>query len=285
MKKGIIKTAIILFAAFQLTNANAQLTLPQPSPKASVMQTVGLTDITIDYSSPGVKNRTIWGEVVPFDKIWRAGANSATKITFSKDVTIEGTIVPKGSYSIFIIPSKAEWIVVLNKNATASSDEYKQEMDLLRVKSNPVAIPNRERLAYTITDFTEDMATISMEWEKVKVSFTVQLATEKQAVENIDKTLNNTWSAYNSAARFYFDKKDYSKALTYVNQSLNLSEQWFNCWVKAQILNATGVKEEAYKYVLKAKELGDKNVQGFFMKTQVEKALEEWKPAEGKKKK
>src|SRR3954470_9035390 len=106
MKKQLIKTAIIALAAFQIsTNASAQLQLPQPSPKASVMQTVGLTDITIDYSSPAVKGRNVWGELVPYDKVWRAGANSATKITFSKDVTISGTVVPKGSYSLFIIPS------------------------------------------------------------------------------------------------------------------------------------------------------------------------------------
>jgi len=285
MKKGIIKSAIILCAALQITSANAQLQLPQPSPKASVMQTVGLTDITIDYSCPGVKGRTIWGDVVPFDKVWRAGANSATKITFSKDVTIEGTTVPKGSYSIFIIPSKAEWNIVINKNATASTDEYKQDMDVMRIKATPAAISNRERLAYLITFLDEENATISMEWEKVKVSFNVNCATNKQAAESIEKAVGSTWSTYNSAARYYFERNDLDKALTYANQSISLSEQWFNNWVKAQILAAKNMKGDAYKFAEKAKELGDKNPQGFFFKAQVEKALEDWKPAETKKKK
>ncbi len=285
MKKIIIKTVIILFAAFQLSSASAQLVLPQPSPKAAVMQTVGLTDITIDYSSPGVKGRNIWGDIVPFDKIWRAGANAATKITFSKDVTIEGTSVSKGSYSVFMIPTKTEWTLVINKNATASTDEYKQEMDLLRIKSTPTSINNRERLVYMITDFNDDAATISMEWEKVHVSFKVTLATDKQAIENIDKTTGNTWSIYNSAARFYFEKKDYDKAIGYVNQSLYLSQQWYNTWMKAQILFAKGMTKEAFDLAVKAKEIGDQKPDGFFYKSQVEKAIAEWKSTDTKKKK
>jgi hypothetical protein len=286
MKKTMIKTVLVAIAAAQLSAASAQLVLPQPSPKASVMQTVGLTDITVDYSSPGVKGRTIWGDVVPFDKVWRAGANSATKITFSKDVTIQGTAVPKGSYSFFIIPSKTEWTLIINKNATASTDEYKQEMDVLRIKATPVAVANRERLAYMITDFSEDVATISMEWEKMNVSFKVNCETSKQAVDNIDKAIGSTWGVYNNAARYYLDRQDYEKALGYVNQSIGLSEQWFNNWVKAQILAAKNMKDEAWRFASKAKELGDKNPQGFFFKSQVEKALVDWKPAEtGKKKK
>ena len=119
MKKLIILTTAIIGTA---VSVSAQLTLPQPSPKAMVMQTIGYTEVTIDYSSPAVKGRTIWGELVPFDKIWRAGANSATKITFSKDVTVNGAAVPKGSYSIFMIPTKeGRWTVIINKDATAST--------------------------------------------------------------------------------------------------------------------------------------------------------------------
>jgi tetratricopeptide (TPR) repeat protein len=249
------------------------------------MQTVGLTDITIDYSSPGVKGRTIWGDLVPYDKIWRAGANSATKITFSKDVTIEGVNVPKGSYSIFMIPTKLEWTIIINKDATASTDEYKKESDIVRIPAKPYSVFPREHLAYSISDFTNEMATVSMEWEQVKVSFKVMCATAKQAVENIDKTLSSTWQAYNSAARYYYDNKEYDKALGYVNQSIALSEQWFNVWVKAQIMYAKDAKSEAYTLAVKAKELGDKNPQGFFFKDQVEKAIADWKPAGGATKK
>lgn len=283
--KKIVRLAAIALIALQVNTASAQLQLPQPSPKASVMQQVGLTDITVDYSSPAVKGRKIWGELVPFDKVWRAGANAATKITFSKDVMIEGANIAKGSYSIFMIPAADKWTVMINKDVNASADSYKQENDVVRFMVKPVQISHVERLQYFFSNFTEDVATVNMAWETVCVSFNVSVATGKQAAENIDKALASTWTQYNNAARYYYDQKDYNKALEYVNMSINLSNQWFNNWVKAQILNAKGMTKDAYTYAAKAKELGDKNPEGFFFKTQVEKALEDWKAAAPAKKK
>ena len=108
------------------TAAAQQLDLPRPSPNAKVTQSIGLTEVTVEYSCPGVKGRAVWGTVVPYDQLWRAGANAATKVTFSKDVTIDGKPVPAGSYSLFAIPGKSTWTVILNKNATASTREYTQ---------------------------------------------------------------------------------------------------------------------------------------------------------------
>lgn len=275
MKKLFLAFAIASSAFLQ---SSAQLQLPAPSPKAQVMQTVGLTEITIEYSSPGVKGRTIWGEVVPYDKLWRAGANAATKITFSKDVTIEGKVIAKGSYSLFVIPSQnGEWTIALNSNATVSVDDYAQDKDVIRIKAKPTAIANRERLAYTITDFTDNSAVVSLEWEKARVSFNVQLDTDKQAQENIKSSLGGTWRMYNSAARYMMEKKDLEKATAYVEQSLTLSNEWYNNWTKAQILSEKKMYKDALTYAQKAKELGDKNPDGFFFKDQVEKALVEWK--------
>jgi len=281
MKNKFLKTTIVLLTLFQFNSLSAQLVLPQPSPKASVMQTVGLTEITIDYSSPAVKGRTIWGDLVPYDKVWRAGANSATKITFSKDVNIEGTEVPKGSYSILMIPGRSDWTIIFNKDASVSAEERKEDMDIVKILVKPFSAvatnnPLSERLTYTFSDFTNDMTTINMKWEKIHVSFKVTAATDKQSVENIDKAVNGTWGIYNNAARYYFDKKDNDKALGYVNQSIALSDQWFNNWVKAQIMAAKGMNEEAYTLAAHAKELGDKNPAGFFFKDQVEKALVDW---------
>jgi Protein of unknown function (DUF2911) len=275
MKKPLLLIAVV---ATSFLHANAQLQLPQPSPKAQVMQAIGLTDITIDYSSPGVKGRTIWGDLVPYDKLWRAGANYATKVTFSKDVTIDGKKVPKGSYSLFIIPSKSDdWTIVLNTNATASVEEYLQDKDAIRVKSKPVAIANRERMSFQIIDFVDQNAWIAMEWEKVRVGFNVVLDTDSQALENIKSTLGGTWRTYNSAARYMMEKKDLDKATAYADQSLALSSEWFNNWTKAQILAEKKSYKEATTYAQKAKELGDKNPDGFFFKDQVEKALVDWK--------
>lgn len=289
MKRNLFKITLAILALFQMSTVSAQLVLPQPSPKASVMQTVGLTEITIDYSSPGVKGRTIWGDVVPYDKVWRAGANSATKITFSKDVVINDVKVPKGSYSILIIPGRVEWIIIINKDATVSADAYNQEMDMVRIKVLPAIGPSlavitpdansmiTERLTYSFSDFTNEMTNINMQWANVKISFNVKVETDKQATENIEKATGGVWGIYNNSARYYYDKKDYEKALGYVNQSIASSDQWFNNWVKAQILSAQGKNEEAYIHAAKAKELGDKAPAGnFFFKDAVEKALVDW---------
>jgi hypothetical protein len=273
MKKIFLSLAMLAFTA----NVFAQLVLPQPSPKAVVTQTAGLTDITIEYSSPGVKGRPIWGSLVPYDSLWRAGANSATKITFSRDVTIEGTKVEKGSYSIFMLPAKAgDWTIILNKNASASTGSYKQSEDAVRVKAKPQEIPMRERLLYTVSNFNDAGASVDMEWEKVRVSFTVKLDTDKQALDNINNTLGGTWRMYANAARYMLDtKKDYDTGMKYIDQSISLKEDWYNVWIKAQLQSAKGLKADAYKSAQKAKELGDKS-SGFFFKDDVEKALKEW---------
>ena len=296
MKKKLLKISLASLALFLFLNVSAQLVLPQPSPKASVMQTVGLTDITIDYSSPAVKGRTVWGDLVPFDKVWRAGANSATKITFSKDVLIEGVSVPKGTYSILMVPGKIDWTVHINKDANVSSESHKADLDIVKIKtvnsakvyatptiaadgtgSASISQDFIERLTYNFSDFTNESVCINMLWEKVKISFIVNLDTDKQASENIDKATSGVWGIYNNSARYYFDKKDYDKALGYVNQSIASSDQWFNNWVKAQILAAKGLNEEAYVHAAKAKELGDKTPAGsFFFKDAVEKALVDW---------
>lgn len=276
MKRFNPLSSILVMFLFLSAGVNAQLKLPAPSSKATVSQTVGLTDITIDYSSPGVKGRVVFGELVPFDEIWRAGANSATKITFSDEVTISATKVPKGSYSIFIIPGKTDWTIILNKNATASTAEYKQAEDMVRISAKPETISMRERLAFQIVDFDDSKATVSMEWDKTRVSFGLTCATDSQALENIKSSLGGTWRTYNSAARYMLGKDDYETALKYANQSIQLSEEWFNVWVKASILSKMKKNKEAYDLAVKAKSLGDKEGAGFFFKDQVEEAIAKW---------
>ena len=112
MKKILIAAAILTLLA---PSAFAQLKLPRVSQKASVTQTIGLTDVTVTYSRPGVKGRTIWGDLVPYDKVWRTGANEATSIAFARDVTINGKALPAGTYSLHTIPGKASWAVIFNK--------------------------------------------------------------------------------------------------------------------------------------------------------------------------
>jgi hypothetical protein len=271
-----IVTAIVCLAA--PVALAQQLQLPSKSPGAKVTQTVGLTDITIEYSSPGVKGRKIWGAVVKYNEVWRAGANAATKLTFSKDVTIEDTVVPAGSYAFFAIPTPTTWTLILSKTANQSGAfNYKKEDDLLRVTVKPTAIPLRERLAYLVSNFTDDTASIDLEWEKVRVSLPVKMKTKEQATAAIAEAVDNAWRPMTNAARYLVDQKDWAGALEKVNASIALKETWLNDWVKAQALAGQGNYKEAYPLAEKAQTLGEQNKKDFFAAEDVKKALAEWK--------
>jgi hypothetical protein len=269
----------ILFLCCAAGVARADLDLPRPSPFAKVVQTVGLTDITVDYSSPGVKGRKIWGALVPYDQMWRAGANQATKITFSRDVIFAGQPVPGGSYAFFVIPTKAAWTVILNKRVdqAGTGRDYKQADDLLRVHVQPKAAPFRERLAYLVTDFTDDKASLDLEWEKLRLSIPIAVATAAQASANISGAIDGTWRTFANAARYMLEtKKDYDTGTKYIEQSLALKEDWFNVWIKAQLLAAKGNYKDARAQGEHAYELGKKS-DGFLLEPEIKKTLTDWK--------
>ncbi len=271
----------LLFALISLVPCSAlgQLQLPRPSPAAKVTQTVGLTEISVEYSSPSVKGRKIWGGVVPYGEVWRAGANQATKVTLTKDVTVGSTPVPAGSYAFFVIPTASEWTLILNKDFNQNgSSNYKAELDVVRLSVHPKAIPPRERLAYLIADFTDDAASLDLEWEKLRASLPIKLGTQAQALANIKAATDGAWVPLNNAARYMLETaKDYDAGLQLVDKSLAAKEHWFNVWTKAELLAAKGKRKEALTYAQKAKQLGDKTPQAFFLAEDVNKALREWK--------
>jgi hypothetical protein len=280
-KPNFLSLSILTAASVLLLGgrASADLDLPRPSPFAKVSQDVGLTTITVDYSSPGVKGRKIWGGLVPYGQMWRTGANTATKVTFSKDVTFAGKPVPAGTYALFTIPTATDWTVILNKkpDQPGTATGYKAEDDLLRVTLRPKAAPFRERLAFLVTDFTDDKAQLALEWEKLRLAIPIEVGTAKQALANISATLDNAWRPYANAARYLLDtKQDYDTGLKYVDQSIAMKEDWYNVWIKAQLLAAKGKFKEAYPLAEKASTMGTKSG-NFFLEADVKKALTDWK--------
>lgn len=280
MRKSTLGTPLLVaLFCFAAGSARAQLQLPRPSPQGKVSQTVGLTEITVEYSSPAVKGRKVWGALVPYGQVWRTGANQATKVTFSKDVTVGDTAVPAGSYALFAIPDQKAWTLILNKNFNQNGAfDYKKELDVVRVEAQPKAIPHRERLAFAVADFTDDAASLDLDWEKVRVSLPIKLNTQAQALAGIKAMTDGAWAPLNSAARYMLEsKKDYDAGLQLVDRSIASKEHWFNLWTKSQLLAAKGRYREAYTYAEKAKQLGDKTPDAFFMADDVKKALQEWK--------
>jgi hypothetical protein len=275
----------MLFAAAYVS---AQVRVPRPSQKASVMQTIGVTDITITYSRPGVKGRTIWGDalpeqanvkgeatldnqntrpkgapIVPWGHVWRAGANEATTFVVTDDVLINGQKLPAGSYSLHTIPTKDEWTIVFNGTANQwGSFNYDQAKDTLRVKAKPQMVAdNQEWLIYTIDPVTDNSAQVNIRWEKVRVPFTVEvkdvtaLALEK-ARAAVAAAKPDDWRTPLQAASYALQNKDNEEGMAWLDQSIKVKETFQNLSAKAQALFAAGKKDEAFTVAEKAIERG-----------------------------
>ena len=272
--------SLLTASARVTTSAQAALELPQPSPKARVEQRVGLTDFAVDYSSPSVKGRKIWGELVPFDRPWRTGANAATKLTASRDFVFAGKPVPAGSYALYTIPGKTSWTVVLNSSTDAwGNDGFDAKKDLLRVTLKPEAIHGRERLTFLFSATTDSNARLELEWEKVRIAIPIQVDTKTQALANLEKAVDDAWRPHFAAARYLLDNGgDLDKALGYVQQSIAIKSTWWNNWIQAQLLAKKGRTAEAVAAADKTLQLGaaDKTFESFF-KPEVDKSLAGWK--------
>ena len=266
-----------LMLVFAAPAAAQTIDLPRPSPNAKVSQMVGLTEVALEYSSPAVRGRKIWGGLVPYGKLWRMGANAATKLTVSKDVTIGGTPVPAGAYSLHTIPGQQSWTVIVNKNPTAQTREYKPELDVVRLTVKPKAMGARERLVFVFADTTESATSLDLEWAGQRVSIPIKAHTDEQVAATLKDLEGGLWRMDTAAARYLFEsKKDYDRAMKFVDRSLSLKEEWLNSWTKAQILAAKGQRPAACPYALKARALGEK-APYFFFADEVKKAIADWK--------
>lgn len=290
MKKLVLMAAI---AAFSGVKVEAQsLDLPRPSPNASVMQMVGLTRVDIEYSSPAVKGRNIWGDLVPYDKVWRTGANAATAISFSTDVNIAGKTVKAGKYGLFTIPGKDEWTIIINSNDNQwGSYSYKEDLDVLRFKAKPQSGEMKEHLQFTINPISDSKGQIVLQWEKVKVNFDFENAGIELSKKNIEGFMEKSkgmWSSYASAANFYVDNNlDLNKAQEWAAQSINMKEHFYNRYTMARVLNAKGEHKEAAKYAAEAKKIGESVNDDYYKayKERVEKLYTETASAANSKKK
>jgi tetratricopeptide (TPR) repeat protein len=274
-------TQISLAAAalFALPSYAQQLELPRPSPTAKVSQVVGLTEVNLEYSSPGVHGRKIFGGLIPEGKLWRTGANAATKITFSKDVEIGGTKVPAGTYSIFTIPGEP-WTIIVNKVwQQGGVDQYKQAEDAVRVQAKPEKIEHRERLTFLFAHTSDTQTRLDLEWENTRVGLPIRAYTDEQVTASIANLEKNQWRPFNNAARWLMEgKKDYEGGLKLAERSIALHEDWLNLFTKAQCLAGLGKYREAVTLAERAQELGNQAPKGqFFFADEIKKAIGEWK--------
>ncbi len=227
------------------------LDLPYPSQRAEVTQRIGITDITITYHRPLVKDRQIWNSLVPYGKVWRAGANENTSITFSDPVLIEDRPLDKGTYGLHTIPNAKEWTIIFSKNSTSwGSFTYDQAEDRLRVTVKPKAADMHNALTYEFDQLQPDSAVIELEWEKLAVPFKVSVDVHGVVQASLKKQLRGlpqyTWMSWNDAASYLFAEKiALDEALTYADKSIENEDRYDNELTKSRILMALNRKDEA----------------------------------------
>jgi Protein of unknown function (DUF2911) len=243
--------------------STAAVQFPQASPAASFKEHIGLTGVSVEYSRPGVKGRKIFGGLVPYGEVWRTGANSATKISFSTDVNFAGTAVSPGDYALFTIPGANEWTVILNKvSGQWGSYAYDEKSDVARTKVKPVALPDLlETMTISLSDIHDDFAMLNIAWEKTRVSVKIETDTVNVVVEQIDAAMaKDGKKPYFESAMFYYEHNlDLKKAVGWMDAAIK--EQPDQVWMiyrKGLILAKAGDKAGATAAAKQSLELAEK---------------------------
>jgi hypothetical protein len=239
------KTFSLLFTVIfivTLMNGQAQLRLPRISQGAKVSQVVGLSDVSISYYRPGVKGREIWGKLLKYDEVWRAGANEPTLFTFSDEVTIAGKKLGAGTYRFVVVPSKAgEWSLIFNSEIKNWGTVYDTKYDTLKLMVKPEECPMEEWMSFSFTDLTPTSARVMLAWDKIRLSFKIEFDVLAKLQASV-----GTWQLLNGAARFALDNKMYlEEGLGWVERSIALEKNVRNLQTKAELLAQSGKVNDA----------------------------------------
>lgn len=256
--------------------------LPQPSPQSTVSQRIGLTDFSVTYSRPSTKDRKIFDDLVPYGQLWRTGANSCTRVSFSTKVMIDGKSVDAGEYGLFTVPNKDAWTVILSEQTDLwGVGGYDKEKDVLRVEIAPEKSDFDETFTISFTDLTTSGGAMSIEWETTEVNVPIVVDSETQSANNVAKALSDANRSYRNAASFYSGRGEHDKAIEAIELAVQLdANSWYTHWVQAEIYAAADRKKEAKKLGKAAIEMGqayyDSAKQPFTYRAGLEKEMKNW---------
>ena len=226
-----------------------QLTTPAPSPPQFVKQDFGLSFIELSYSRPALKGRAIFGDLVPFGKVWRTGANGATTLNFGDEVTIGGKKIPAGKYGLLTIPGPKEWIIIITKQLDVTNPAaYKAEEDLVRVTvSSRALVQPVESFSINFQNLTAASCELEFSWDKVSVSLPIQTDVDPKIMASIENAMNKDSRPYYQAAAYYMENgKDLNKALEWFNKATEQNpDAFFMFYQKARCLAKLGRKQDA----------------------------------------
>jgi hypothetical protein len=261
MNQSILKhltlASIILFS---FTAGAQSLKVPAASPTQTIKQAFALSEITIEYSRPSVKGRVIYGDLVPYGKVWRTGANNATTITFGENVKLEGKDVPAGTYALYTIPGKDSWEILIYKDLKLGGDvvKYKKEDELTRFTVKPITLNDKvETFTINVSNITPKTASIELLWDRTKVSIGVEADIDSKIMKSIDDVLGKDGRPYHQAATYYYENnKDLQKSLEWSNKAVENNPKAFWMWMqKARTHLKLGDKKAAIESANKVIEL------------------------------
>lgn len=276
---------LVSLAAFISFDVSAQLKLPQASPESFVKQTIGLTDISVSYHAPSVKGRQIFGSLVPFGTMWRAGANEATLIKFTDEIFLNNERVPAGTYSFFLLPkADSTWNIILNRDTTLWGLEgYNELEDVAYLDVTPVKSNFQETMQFQFSDIGPNTGKLNLRWENVTITLNIETEVEKKALANINEALEKAepddWYIWAQSAEFMLPRREHhQKALEWINKSIAIKDNFFNNWIKARLYAQNKEYEMAANFTAKAIQLGSSEPDSY--KTyakEIESAYNIWK--------
>ncbi len=267
---SMYRTTTLFLALAPLAAAQTFMTLPEASQQSSVSQRLGVTEIAITYHRPLVGGRKVWGELVPYGKVWRAGANENTTIRFSDAVTVEGKPLAAGTYGLHMIPDADSWVVIFSKDSAAwGSFSYDQAQDALRVTVKPRPAEFREDLVYDFDAVKPDSAVVTLRWEKIAVPFTVAVNSNEATLRSLRQELRGgkqyNWASWEEAASFCLDHKtNLEEALHWADLSIQNEERFENVMTKAGLLEALNRADQAKTAYDHAMQIGNATQIYFF---------------------
>lgn len=276
----MMKQMLTLCLALVLGSAVAQIKTPAPSPMGKVTQTVGLTEITVEYSRPSAKGRKVFGDLVPFGERWRTGANAATKITFSEDVQVEGAALKAGTYALYTLPNEHEWQVYFYKNANQSG--LPRAWDENEVAASFKVKPRQagdfvETFTIGIGMVASDAAQLQLAWENTIVPISFTVPTDIAVMKSIEKTMAGpSANDYYAAGRYLYESgKDKNKALEYIQKANSMDAKFWTIRMEALVLADLGRKKEAIEAAKKSLDMAKSAGNSDYVRMN-EKSIADW---------
>lgn len=284
--KSLLKThwlftiPFLFFSGLSLQSQSADM--PRPSPKASVSQTIGVSEIAIHYSRPSARERKVFGGLIPFKKVWRTGANEATTIAFQHDAKFCGQDIQAGTYSLFTIPGEEKWTVILNREAHQfGAYNYDSNLDVLRAEVESTSAPFMEMFTIQFSEVSLNSGSIQLQWENTTVHLPISLDTDKLAVQAFETAMDEItefWYTYSAAAHYYYQQKgDAEKAIEYLDKAIALEAPNPAPWMlKSQILAKQGQFEAAIEVAKQALKVSQTNEEFHFEVEENQAQIKKW---------